>query len=239
MDALRTWLLLTVLAVVAVLAGGWFLLVSPQRGEAQDLRAQAAQADRATTTLRSQLQVLEAQARDLPQEQAGLAAVSARLPDDPAQPALLRALAAAADATGVELVSVTPGALAPVTPSAAAAATPVAPPAAAAAPTAALVPTTGAPSAGGVGALSAMPLTITAAGGYYELQQYLAALEELPRALRVSGLTITPGASPARPPSATASVEDGRHLLATITGAVYVATGATPVTPVVAPPATQ
>ena len=38
-----------------------------------------------------------------------------------------------------------------------------------------------------------IPLTINVVGGYFEAEQFLANLENLPRALRVTNLTMTPG----------------------------------------------
>ncbi len=84
-----------------------------------------------------------------------------------------------------------------------------------------------------------MPLTISAFGSYFDLQAYLAALEDLPRALRVTAVTLAPGTNPVGQQAvagATApSTDDGQHLVATITAEVYVAAGAAPAVPVVAP----
>ncbi len=239
MDKLKQWVALTMVGVVAVLAAGWFLLVAPRHAEAAGLRQQAAEQENANGQLRTSLAVLKAQAQDLPKEQAKLALVAAKLPDNPAEPELLRALAAAADTAGVELVSIAPGVLAPadpvVSPTTAAAATPKAADAAAPGPAAATaVPA--APSTAGT--LSAMPVTISVAGGYYEAEQYLAALEDLTRAFRVTALTVTPGVNPVAATGATVapvSIEDGKHLVTNIIGMVYVVSASSPVTPVVAP----
>lgn len=220
MDRLKQWIALAVVGMLAVLAAGWVLLVSPKRSDAADLWAQAADQQRSNSQLKNQLGVLEAQAQALPQEQSKLAAIGTKLPDNPAQPALLRALSAAADTAGVDLISVAPGQLEAGT-AAVGAATP-----------------TLAATGGNAGTLQAMPLTITVAGGYFEAEQYIAALEDLPRALRVTGLTVAPGANPAQANSSSTSLEDGAHLMTTITGFAYVASGAAPLTPVVAPAAT-
>ncbi len=234
MDKLKAWIALTAVGVLAVLAAGWFLLVSPKRSEAADLRQQASDQKQTNDESRNQLALLRSRAAQLPAEQAKLAAVAAKIPETPAQPELLRALVVAADGAGVELVSVTPGAVAPV--AAAVTAPPATPPATTAPETTAGA--TPAPSAAvsGAGTLLAMPLTIVVAGGFFEVEQYLTALEDLPRALLVTGLTVAPGASPAQAPGSTpTSVDDGRNLLTTITGSVFVAAGASPAAPVVAP----
>jgi len=242
MNKLKQWVAFTVVGVVAVLAAGWFLLVAPRHAEAAGLRQQTAEQEGANGQLRTALAVLKAQAKDLPKEQAKLALVAAKLPDNPAEPELLRALASAADTAGVELVSIAPGALTPVTPAAAPTAPAVASktPDAAAPGSVAVPPAAPAAAASSAGTLMAMPVTISVAGGYYEAEQYLAALEDLTRAFRVTTLAITPGANPVAPPAtgssaAPASIEDGKHLIANITGTVYVAVASSPLTPVVAP----
>ncbi len=217
MDKLRQWVALTVVASLAVLAAGWVLLVSPKRAEADELRASAEQASSSAATLRTQLSVLKAQAKDLPQQESRIAAVAARIPDDPGLPTLVRALTAASKTAGVELVSVTPGPPAPVL--AATPAGPASPDGTAA--TAAAKP---------AGGLIAIPVTLSVVGGYYQVERYLAALEDLPRAFRVSGLTVAPGANPVAPPAsgAATSTTDGRTLTTMITGTVFAAAAAGP-----------
>jgi type IV pilus assembly protein PilO len=250
MDKLKQWVLLTVVGCLAVLAAGWFLLISPKKAEATDLVAQTAAQEAANDGLRTQLQVLKAQAKDLPKKQADLARVATKIPDNPAMPSLIRALTAAATSAGVELISVTPGV--PVAVEAPVGAAPVAPAAAqavpapaAAAPAGPVVPGT-APAAPGTtpagapaGALATIPLSINVIGGYFEVSQFLADLEGLPRALRVTNLTLAPGTSPTAVVTAGAAtapaVPDGRTLTTTITGSVFLAANRPPAAAVVAP----
>lgn len=243
MDKLKQWVALTVLGCLAVMAAGWFLLVSPKRGEAQELRDQATAQESANGTLRTQLAMLKAQAKDLPAQKAKLAAVAAKIPDNPALPALIRALDRASADSGVELVSIAPSAPTPlVAPAAAAAvAAPAAAPAAGAAAAPAAVPVAaGAPAA--AGAVSSIPLAINVVGGYFQVQQFLSSLEGLQRALRVTGLTLAPGGNPVAVGGSGGSTDDGRSLSATISSQVYMtaagsATTATPVAPTPAAPA--
>ena len=94
---------LTGVVVLAVLAAGWLLLVSPQRAEAADAaRADRGPAATANATLRDQA-ALAPQAEDLPAQRAQLAAVPRKIPDNPALPALLRALTGQRRDAGVEL----------------------------------------------------------------------------------------------------------------------------------------
>jgi Tfp pilus assembly protein PilO len=237
-DKVKQWVALALVGSLAIVAAGWFLLVSPKRGEAADLRTQAASQETANTNLRTSLQMLQAQAKDLPKKQADLARVAAKIPSDPAMPALIRALTAASTSAGVHLVSVTPEA--PVAMAAAAPAPGAAPaPVDGAAPAAAdpAAPAAGAPGAGPAGSLAAIPVTISVAGGYFEVAQFLANVENLPRALRVNNLTLVPGLSPAAPEGSDAKVEDGRSLLTTITGSVFMAADRPAATAVVAPDA--
>jgi len=216
MDKLQQWVALTLVGALAVLAAGWFLLVSPKRADAATLRAQAQEQASKNAALETQLVTLKAQAKDLPKQQAKLAAVSAKIPDVRAMPALIRALTKAAADADVELVSLTPG------PTAAGAgvgaATLVAPGAPAAGPAVG----GGAASAGGQ--LASVPLTLNVVGGYFQVEQFMSDVENLPRALRVSNLALVPGANPVKPKSS-GSVDSGRVLSATVTGQVFVATG--------------
>ena len=232
MDKLKQYVLLTVLGAVVIMAAGWFLLVSPKKDEAAVLEAQAAEQVSANALLRTQLEVLQAQAKDLPAKQADLARVAAKIPDNPSLPALIRAVTAASVKAGVDFVSVTPAA--PVAVAAAAPVVPVAPadPAAAPAAPVAAVP---APVDPTTGQLASIPVVLNVVGDFFEVEQFVAELENLPRALRVTNLVITPGVSPTdKTVSATAS-EDGRSLTSTITGSVFMAAGRPPATPVVAP----
>jgi Tfp pilus assembly protein PilO len=218
MDKLKQYVVFTVLGCLVVLAAGWFLLVSPKRSDAQALRSDRDAAQASNNDLLRKLQVLKAQAKNLPKEQAKLAAVAARIPDNTAMPALVRALTGAAKSAGIELVSVTPSA--PVVVAGAAAAAPAAPAATGAK---AAVPATGSAAASAsAGQLASIPLTLSIAGGYFQVEQFVANLENLPRAMRLNNLAIAPGINPVKPTSA-ATVDDGKSLLSTVTGQVFMA----------------
>ena len=225
MDKLKQWIALTAVAVLAISAAGWFLLVSPKKSEAGELNVQADAQLATNDGLRTQVSVLKAQAKELPTQQAKLAAVTAKIPADPALPTLIRSLTAAADEAGVRLVSITPS---PPTPLAApVAAAPVAPvdttsdeaaaPAVVAAPAAS--------------ALLTVPVAINVVGSYFQVEQFVALLEGLPRALRISNLTVTPGADPTATGTSAAAGTDGSALASVITGQVYVTSTAGAPTP--------
>jgi Tfp pilus assembly protein PilO len=224
MDKMKQYLVFTLLGCLLVLAAGWFLLVSPKRTTAAELRTTAATAVATNAQLETRLQVLKAQAKDLPKQQAKLAAVAARIPDTPALPAMVRALTTAATTSGVELVSMTPGA--PALLGAAPAAAQAAPAAPGAAPAAAV---------GDAGQLAQIPLTLNVAGNYFQVEQFMDALENLPRSMRVTGLTAAPGANPLKATTGAAVADDGKTLITTITGQVYMAANRPPALAVAVP----
>ena len=234
MDKLKQWIALAVVGCLAIVAAGWFLLISPKKAEAEALRTQAAERVTANGVLESQLKVLRAQAKELPKKQADLARISAQIPDNPSLPALIRSVTAASAAAGVELVSITPGApVAPVAKVPTAKAPAAEPPPAAAQTT----PTTPAPATPGAaaGTLTTIPLSLTAVGDYYAVAQLMANLETLPRAMRFIDVALAPGLSPAAPKGSTTAVTNGKSLAVTLTGSVFMAVNRPAATAVVAP----
>ncbi len=232
MDKLKQWIALTVVGAIVLAAAGYFLLISPKRAEAADLRAQAVAQVTANSALRTEISVLKAQAKALPAKQAQLAAVAAKIPDNPALPALIKALSLAADEANVELVSLAPstpvavvgpapvgvvaGAPAAVTPAGGAAVTPVAPVGSAA------------------GTLQQINLALTVVGGYFQVEQFLDQLESLSRSMKVRTLALVPGTAPTKTGTAVAG-SPAETLSASISASVFMATGRTTVAPVAAP----
>lgn len=225
---MKQWVALTAVGVLAVLAAGWFLLVSPKRSAAAEVRDQLASQESKNSGLQTQLAMLKAQQKTLPAQQAKLAMVAAKIPDNPALPALIRALSAAADDAGVELLSMAPG-------------TPVAVTETAAAPTATAPTSSGAgttrtttPVAAAVdsdfspGVLTSIPLTINVVGGYFQVEQFFDRLENLARATKVTGFTLAPGGNPMKPvtdAAAASAADTGKSLSANVTANVYMAVG--------------
>jgi hypothetical protein len=58
MTVTRKWSLMAAVLVLAIVAGGWFLLVSPKRSDAAALRADIVTQDEANERLVQQLEVL-------------------------------------------------------------------------------------------------------------------------------------------------------------------------------------
>ena len=215
MTETRKWALGTAVLVAALLIGSWFLLVSPKKAAAADLTTQTDAQIAANAQLETQISVLKAQSKDLPEMQAKLARLETKIPSDPQLPTLIRQLSEAADQAGVNLVSLTPSAPAVVG------------------------VTPGTTVTDTAGALNAITLGIVATGGYFELQQFFNEVENMPRALLVnkSDLTDTP-TDGSTTTTTTEDSADASVLSATITAQVFLVPPAEVVTPTDATAAT-
>lgn len=210
----KQWIALGIAGTLVLLVGGWALLVSPKKAEAALLREQIAMQAAANERTETHQKVLRSKAEQVPEREAYLREVATRIPGGPAVPELLRTLSSTAASAGVELVSVVPGTPTAVgTPAAAAA---PAPAGAAPVPAAAAAPTAAAPAP--ADGLLAVPLTLEVVGGFYDIEQFVAELEDLPRALRLTGVSLTVAGDATR---AAAPVRT-RSLRTTLTGSVFV-----------------
>jgi type IV pilus assembly protein PilO len=210
MTKLKQLWMLTAMGSVAVLALGWFLLVTPKADQAAAVRAETETQLAANQQLQSKINMLTKQKKDKPKLQGELDAFARLIPSNPALPALVRALSDAAEKTDVDLVSVSPG-----NPALAAGA----------------APGTVATTSSGL-TLAQIPVAIKIAGKYSQISQFVAEVEGLNRAFMVNGLKIAPGV---RVGPAATSVDDGT-LRAELSGQMFMTTAAPqPVTPVAAP----
>jgi type IV pilus assembly protein PilO len=237
MDKMKQWVALTVVGVLAVMAAGWFLLISPKRTEATSIRDETVAKQSANGALRTQLAMLKALAKDEPRQRARLAAVAAKIPDNPALPALIRALSGAAKDASVELVSMAPAAPAAYTGATASGAqAPTVPAATRRTSTAGAA--AAAAAAAAVPAMQVINLTITVSGGYFQVERFFDRVESLTRALKVTGFSLEPGDNPVLVKAATASgpsaSDTGRNLIGTISGQVFMQDAA-PTTAATAP----
>jgi Tfp pilus assembly protein PilO len=234
MSMTRRWSLLTAVLIIGILAASWFLLVSPKRSEAADLRGQATKQLASNDALVLKLNELKAQSLDLPKQKAQLALMHKQVPDNPALPTLIRDLTAAGKKVGVQVMSMKPGPPVPVV--IAAAAVPVA-----AATTTTGTDTSGSAAAGGAPApvapiapvaapLYMAPITLEIAGSYFEVEQFINRLERMQRSFLVSGFTLKPGAPTV---GSTTSTTDGLSL--SITGQVFLSPNVASSTPAAAP----
>ena len=108
MEKMRQWTLLAVVAVVVILAGGWFGLISKKRSEVSSLRADVATTEGENRRIQSEIAQLKEQAKQLPAQRNKLVQMSKQMPNHPALPALVRHLTDAADKAGLTLVSLEP-----------------------------------------------------------------------------------------------------------------------------------
>lgn len=213
MSVTRKWSLMAAVLVVAIVAGGWFLLVSPKRSDAAALRADTVTQDEANDRLLQQLEVLKAQQADLPRQRARLAVLGTQIPDNPALPTLIRDLTKAGRKVGVSIDTMAPAVPVPVV-----AAVPVTPVAVVPEATEATgsteeagstatdgtaaadgTPTDGTatdgtapvvPVAPPAPTLFQVPLTLNVTGSYFELEQFINKLEGLKRSFLVTGFTV-------------------------------------------------
>lgn len=197
MSRIQQWMAGTVVALLVIVAAGWFLAISPQKHKVSSLGAQSAGQEQINSGLRVKLSTLTAQMSAVPSEEAAVAAITQRIPNSPNMPDYVRALTTIAGQTGVELVSIAPAVPAAVAVPAAAIA-----PAAAATPSASATAVQAAPAAPAV-SLQAIPVALTVQGGYFQIQQFTAALQRLSRSTVLTTVAIAPAGqlkAPKTPP---------------------------------------
>jgi len=177
MTRLRQLWLLTALGSLAVLAGGYFLLVSPKSDKAAEIRGQAETQQDVNRQLQSQIDMLKKQSKHLPAQQDKLARFARLIPPNPALPALTRSLTDAADNSGVELVSLNP----------------TLPEYAKGMDLKTRVEVPGKVPAPNGQVLVSIPLQLEITGSYSQITQFFTEIEELNRALLVDGFTVEAG----------------------------------------------
>jgi Tfp pilus assembly protein PilO len=238
MSMTRRWSLLTAVLIVGILAASWFLLVSPKRSDAAEIRGQAAAQQASNEALVQKLNELKAQSGDLPKQKAQLATMRKQIPDNPALPTLVRDLTAAGKKVGVQVLSIAPGA--PTAAVVAAAPVPVATTdttAADGSATDGTAATTGTPTTPTVVAPAAaplyvLPLGLTITGSYFEVEQFINRLEGMQRAYLLTAFDLKPlGAA------TTGNSTAADELTLSLTGQVFLSpnAAATTSTPVAAP----
>src|SRR5437764_699644 len=109
MDKTKQTLAIALAAVLVVVAGGWFFLISPQRSSVAGLQDQTATQNATNASLQLKIQQLKAEAVEQPADQAQLRAIAKRLPSDLAEATLVASLSKAALAANVDLQTITPG----------------------------------------------------------------------------------------------------------------------------------
>ncbi len=175
MTKTRQWSVFTAIAVLAVLAVGWFLLVKPQNSKVTSLKSQAASQQASNQLLVSQIATLQSEEKQLPQQQQALQKFATQVPTDASEPMIIRQLSAAAAGSGVDLVSITPGA-----------------PTAVAATATAVGGSALTPAASTGSTLVQLPISLGITGTFPNVESFFQSLEKLPRALLVTGWSLCP-----------------------------------------------
>src|SRR4051794_15954334 len=88
----RIWMLGGLVALVALVAASWFLLIQPKFAEADDVRVQAADTQTQLITLRKRIGELKAERAKLKSLRSALSKKQKALPADSGVPAFLRQL---------------------------------------------------------------------------------------------------------------------------------------------------
>jgi Tfp pilus assembly protein PilO len=229
MTRIQQWAAGTAVALVVIVAAGWFLAIAPQKHKASNLGSQSTSQEQANSGLRVKLAELTAQMSAVPSEEAAVAAVTQKIPGDPEMPAYVRELTTIAGQTGVELVSIAPSVPTPVT---VAVATVPAATASASAPTDEAAAAPAAPAV----SLQSIPVALTVDGGYFQVQQFTAALQRLARSTVVTSVSLAPGTPLKAPKTAPPASDAYKTLLAQINVSVFVNSSTTFDVPA-APPA--
>lgn len=177
MTKTRQWTVFTAVAVIVVFAAGWLLLVKPQRSHASDLRGQAVTQDQANQVLLSQIARLQQEEKTLPQQQAALRKFTTQVPDNAAEPTLIRQLSGIANGSNVTLLSITPGTATLLTGSG----------------TSGTTSLEATPAA--TGQVYDLPIVLGVTGTYPNLESFFLSLEKLPRATLLGSWTICSGSS--------------------------------------------
>jgi Tfp pilus assembly protein PilO len=157
-------------ALVAVLlaVAFWFLLYDPLREQQAELENETASLETQQQTLRNQISQLEEIQANEVEIRAALAQLEEYIPSGPAQPTAIRQLQQAADAAGVEILSVS---FSPPTPMD-------------------MAPDTGEPGT----VLASIPVTAVIEGGYFQAVDFYRRMEvDVPRALLIESLTLGEG----------------------------------------------
>lgn len=165
MTRTRKWVSGTAVLVLIVLVAGWFLLISPKKSQAASLQTQALGQQATNDGLRAKVAQLKAEAALTPQQEAKLALFRQRVPETPAEPALVRRMSAIAKQANVQFEAFT-----------------------VVNPTGVNVPN--APAAERDTVLQQMTVTLTVEGSYYAAERFLNLVEGLQRVTIVSGVNI-------------------------------------------------
>lgn len=221
MGKLKQYWLITGVVIVAMLGAGWFFGMKPQAAKATQIKADTEAQVAANAKLSGEIKRLQDQADGVVAQEKRLREISAILPATPGLPKLVRSVSDVSQKSGIDLTSMTPGALTAIT---------------AAAPAEAGAAAPAAPAPAPAPALFSLPVTLTLNGDFTQVRMLLGMIEKLPRAYLVDSLTVTPGAPVG--PSATPEQKKKANLLTVnLVGHVFVKPAPVAEAPATAPAA--
>jgi Tfp pilus assembly protein PilO len=209
--------------LVALVAAAWFLVLAPQRAEAEQIRADTEAIQASTALLETQIAELEEIRDGLPARLAELEQLTAGFPRQAEIPAVLDQLRTTAEGASVAVQALTaeppvplvalvepeatPTPAAVETPEPTATPEPTSTPSPAATP--ADTPADPASPAGAAETVATMTVSMTVEGSYAELAEFLHAIEGSPRAYLLQSADVTGG-------------ESQEELVLTLTGSMFV-----------------
>lgn len=175
---MRRNLLITVLAMVVVAVLAFFLVFKPQSDKIAQAREDVQAAQDNVERLRLELARLQALQQQAPKLREEATKLDAAVPNDPQLAAFILQVQDAANASGIEWMSVSP--------------TPPATPANAQAPVQTSV--------------QEVVVAMNVEGGYFQVQDFLVRLEGLPRAVKIGNVTLSAQTGTGGSPRLTASL---------------------------------
>jgi Tfp pilus assembly protein PilO len=176
MTKIRQWSVLTAIAVLLVFVAGYLLLIKPPESKTSSLKSKAAAQEATNQTLQAQIASLQTEEKNLVVEQRELNKFSTQVPPTVSEPSLILQLQQAANAAGVNLISITPGTTAPVTATATSGST-------------SLTPSSAATS---TSTLESLPLALGIYGTYANVAIFFNQLSKMQRSLLVSAWSLCP-----------------------------------------------
>jgi len=215
----RTWVAGAAAAVVLLVLAAWFLLISPQRADAQALAADTASTEATNDVLEASVQQLRSDFVDLPDRQAELVEAQQGLPADLALSKLTRQVSDAAEGAGVRLMTVSPAVPGTIDAVAAQPATGAETPAG----TDATTGTAAVPASTTSGAAVPTPVDISVVGALSNSEIFLQQLQSGARDLLVTDLVVT-AEEPAAADAGKPATQNGDVTL-TVTALVFVLPG--------------
>lgn len=163
---MRRYVTIFVLVMLAVLVAWFFLVWTPQSNDIEETAQAADDSEGQATRLRLEVARLEELEKKAPALRERAAKADTAIPSEPQLAQFILQVQAAADASGVEWVSVTPT------------------------PPAALPEEAAEPQAGG---LLQVSLSMAVEGGYFQVQDFITRLETLSRAVKVFSILLNAG----------------------------------------------